>query len=82
MRDTYCEAMEAYTGSPYIWGGEGIGTDCFSAQRKGFEDALATRGTFTFNPAQVRESTCTGDDTTAQVIGVGQTAPVDDRLLA
>ena len=69
----YCHALKAYTGCRYVWGGEGyLGIDCSGLVRKGMEDALATQGCSTLNPALMRESlSLYWHDTSARVMGQG-----------
>jgi len=73
LRTAYGDALKAYSGTRYVWGGEGrFGIDCSGLVRKGLEDALASQGFSTLNPALVRESNSLyWNDTTAKVIGDG-----------
>jgi len=73
LRNGYVEALKAYSGTTYVWGGEGrFGIDCSGLVRKGLEDALASQSIYTLNPRLIRESNSLyWNDTTAKVIGEG-----------
>ena len=75
LRQAYVEAMQAYQGTRYVWGGEGrFGIDCSGLVRKGWEDALVSQGLFTGNSALIREGASVyWNDTTAKVLGEGYT---------
>jgi cell wall-associated NlpC family hydrolase len=85
LRNAYCNALEAYQGCPYIWGGETYSAiDCSGLVRKALEDALTTRGIMTLNAGLIRSALWLyWHDTTAKVIGQGysgQTIDVSDHL--
>lgn len=69
----YIEAMAAYQGVPYVWGGEtGFGMDCSGLIRKGFQNTLLKKGLLTLNPFLVRGGIdIWWNDTTASEIGRG-----------
>lgn len=73
LRTAYGDALRAYSGTRYVWGGEGrFGIDCSGLVRKGLEDALTRQGFFKLNPALIREgNSLYWNDTTAKVIGEG-----------
>lgn len=51
------DALRAYDGTPYFWGGENRnGIDCSGLVRKGMENALFLQGTITLNPQLVRQA--------------------------
>jgi cell wall-associated NlpC family hydrolase len=81
LRELYSKAMIAYTGSPYVWGGEGrLGIDCSGLVRRGLEDALVEHGLLTLNPYWIRKGIFIWwHDTTAQALGDG-TAGVTHKL--
>ena len=69
----YIEAMAAYEGVQYVWGGENrLGIDCSGLVRKGLEDALLKNGILSLNPFLVRGAIdLWWNDTTASEIGRG-----------
>ena len=73
LQSDYCAALKAYTGTHYVWGGQGcLGIDCSGLVQKGMMDALASRGVGTLDPALVRSSLWLyWHRTTAKVIGQG-----------
>lgn len=73
LRNTYCQSLQSYLGSHYVWGGEGrFGIDCSGLVRRGMEDAMVHRGFAEFNPALVRQGALLWwQDTTAHEIGHG-----------
>lgn len=85
LQKPYIEAMAAYEGVPYLWGGENrFGMDCSGLVRKGFETALLKKGLFTLNPFLIRGAIgLWWNDTTANGIGKGydgRTIPVTTCL--
>ncbi len=55
LRHEYVRSLMAYTGTPYVWGGETHrGIDCSGLMRCGLIDADFHRGLTTFNPALLR----------------------------
>ena len=73
LQGLYVEAMTAYEGVPYVWGGENrFGMDCSGLVRKGFENALLKEGILTMNPFLIRGAfDLWWNDTTASKIGGG-----------
>ena len=69
----YTEAMAAYEGVQYVWGGENrFGMDCSGLVRKGFENAILKKGILSLNPFLVRGAIdLWWNDTTASEIGRG-----------
>jgi len=57
LRERYVEALQSYTGTPYVWGGEGkLGIDCSGLPRKAFRDALFQEGLRTWDGGLLREA--------------------------
>lgn len=73
LQKPYIEAMIAYEGVTYVWGGENrFGMDCSGLVRKGLEQALLRKGILTLNPFLVRGAIdLWWNDTTAREIGKG-----------
>lgn len=73
LRASYRAALTAYSGCPYVWGGEGrFGIDCSGLVRRGLEDAFVTHGFCTLNPYWIRQGiSLWWHDATAQVLGQG-----------
>ena len=73
LQKPYIEALSAYRGVGYVWGGETrFGMDCSGLVRKGFQNALLQTGLRTLNPFLVRGAIdIWWNDTTADGIGKG-----------
>ena len=73
LNEPYVEALLAYDGVPYVWGGESrFGMDCSGLVRKGFQNALLSKGLVTGNPFLVRGAIdIWWNDTTAAEIDRG-----------
>jgi hypothetical protein len=56
LRAEYVHAMQGYTGTPYVWGGENhVGIDCSGLVREGLIQANFRIGIATLNPSLVRQ---------------------------
>jgi hypothetical protein len=56
LRAEYVQAMQGYTGTPYVWGGENhVGIDCSGLVREGLIQANFRAGITTLNPSLVRQ---------------------------
>lgn len=73
LQSRYVEAMSAYEGVPYVWGGESrFGMDCSGLVRKGLQNTLLREGLVTRNPFLVRGAfDIWWNDTTAEELGRG-----------
>ena len=57
LRIKYLAALNAYSGTPYVWGGEnGRGIDCSGLMRRAMMDALMKQGFERKNPGCFREA--------------------------
>jgi len=71
LRQDYVQALNAYTGTTYVWGGETrLGIDCSGLVRRGLVDANLKRGLLTLNPHLIRQAiSLWWYDASAQALG-------------
>jgi hypothetical protein len=56
LRSEYIQAMQGYTSTPYVWGGENhVGIDCSGLVREGLIQANLKQGIMALNPTLVRQ---------------------------
>jgi hypothetical protein len=82
LRADYVSGLQRYEGSRYVWGGENVlGIDCSGLVRRGFIDALLTRGVRTFHPGLTRQAfSLWWNDCTAATLGKGE-APLTQAIV-
>ncbi len=57
VRNFYLSRLQAFSGAPYVWGGENrLGIDCSGLVRKALVEALWLQGVTGFDPGAVREA--------------------------